>query len=177
MPWYILLTRGTKIELKEGDQDEVKKALDSSSSEFLEYKGQVFRKSGVLGVVFQEEDEEKTKLRLQQKKDQEMRDERMRQMEEWRQEIDRMQQQSPEEKTDRIIKTWFSIFWFCRTKKWSVPADKLEKIKKTILDFFKKNPREWHCPRSIYEHFLPFFRVSKQSNSEFESIAEILSKR
>ncbi len=155
MQWYLKLSRGEKLYID--SEEEAKKIMeiiiDPNCGEFLEYAGQMIKRTHVMGVFSEEE----VKPTGPYGKTQEQYDKTNQMTEDNRIRIADFLELTPQEKTDKFFRNWVPIHWWCNIypKTFEVPEKETKEIKAILLKFFTEHPGETHASKTLYSYILP----------------------
>jgi len=84
--------------------------------------------------------------------------------------------QGVEEKARRMIRTWCSLLWTARGNKpaMQIPKELQDELMIVLIPFFDENQNEWHAPQKIYNHLIPFGKITVSSVSGMKTIGQQL---
>ena len=175
MPWTIILSTKGKIRVKDSeDVEDLKQKIYNTDSDFFEYDGQIFKKTSVMGLIKEDfTPAERKSKRLEEESRKQF--ERMEKANEaWRQEIDFLIQQTPEEKADWELRTWFPIFWILQWGNTEISESVKERAKSFFISFFSKNPNKWHCSKENYPPNLIGTKENADSNETERTLKKLI---
>ncbi len=88
--------------------------------------------------------------------------ERQTAMLEWSDYVNRCRQEGVEQKAMRMVRSWCALLWTARGNKpiMNMPEELKDELMLRLLDYFEKNPNEWHAEQNIYKDLIPFGKVA-----------------